>query len=110
MLSRDGEWIKASPIQDTIVVNIGDHLIRLSNDRFQSTVHRVYTRSTADRNSMPFFFGFNFNEKCGVLPTCTDENNPPKYEPISCGDWCQLRFQQMDDAVKVYSKSKASAY
>jgi len=91
VLTKDGQWIKASPIKDTIVVNIGDYLMRLSNDRFK-------------------FFGFNFNEKCGVLPTCTDENNPPKYEPISCGDWCQLRFQQMDDAVKAYSKSKASAY
>lgn len=50
---------------------------------------------------MPFFFGFNFNEKCGVLPSCTDENNPPKYDPISCGDWCQLRFAQTDMESKV---------
>jgi len=110
VLTKDGQWIKASPIKDTIVVNIGDYLMRLSNDRFKSTVHRVYNRSTMDRYSMPFFFGFNFNEKCGVLPTCTDENNPPKYEPISCGDWCQLRFQQMDNVVKANSKSKISAY
>jgi isopenicillin N synthase-like dioxygenase len=86
VLTTDGEWIKASPIEGTIVVNIGDYLMRLSNDRFKSTVHRVYNRSTVDRYSMPFFFGFNFNEKCGVLPSCTDENNPPKYTPISCGD------------------------
>ena len=39
---------------------------------------------------MPFFFGFNFNEKCGVLPSWIDEDHPPKYEPISCGDWCKL--------------------
>jgi len=50
---------------------------------------------------MPFFFGFNFNEKCGVLPSCVDENHPPRYEPISCGDWCQLRFQQTDVGSKV---------
>ncbi len=90
VLNKDGQWIKASPIKDTIVVNIGDYLMRLSNDRFKSTVHRVYNRSTVDRYSMPFFFGFNFNEKCGVLPSCTDENNPPKYEAISCGDVCHL--------------------
>lgn len=108
VLNKEGQWIKASPIPDTIVVNIGDYLMRLSNDRFRSTVHRVYNRSTVERYSMPFFFGFNFNEKCGVLPSCIDENNPPKYEPISCGDWCQLRFQQMDDAVKANAKKIAS--
>lgn len=96
VLSKDGQWMKATPIKDTIVVNVGDYLMRLSNDRFKSTVHRVFNRSTVDRYSMPFFFGFNFNEKCGVLPSCTDEDNPPKYESISCGDWCQLRFQQGD--------------
>jgi isopenicillin N synthase-like dioxygenase len=86
VLNSRGEWIKVSPIADTFVVNIGDFLMRLSNDRFQSTVHRVYNRATVDRLSMPFFFGFNFNETCSVVPTCTDADNPPKYEPISCGD------------------------
>jgi isopenicillin N synthase-like dioxygenase len=108
VLTKDGQWIKASPIKDTIVVNIGDYLMRLSNDRFKSTVHRVYNRSSMDRYSMPFFFGFNLNESCGVLPTCTDDNNPPKYEPISCGDWCQLHFQQMDDTVKANARKIAS--
>jgi isopenicillin N synthase-like dioxygenase len=101
VLNNEGQWIKASPIQGTLVVNIADYLQRLSNDKFKSTVHRVYNRSTMDRYSMPFFFGFNFNEKCGVLPSCTGPENPAKYEPISCGDWCQLRFQQTDQEKKV---------
>lgn len=94
LLNGEGQWIKATPIPGTFVVNIGDFLMRMSNDRFKSTVHRVYNRSSVERLSMPFFFGFNFNEKCSVLPTCTDENNPPKYDPISCGEWCELRFRQ----------------
>lgn len=93
VLNSQNQWVKATPIAGTIVVNIGDYLMRLSNDKFKSTVHRVFNRSTVDRISMPFFFGFNFNETCGVLPTCTDEDNPPKYEPISCGDVSRCRFQ-----------------
>lgn len=86
VLNKDGQWIKATPMPGTFVVNIGDYLMRLTNDRFKSTVHRVYNRSTSDRYSMPFFFGFNFNETCGVLPSCVSEENPAKYEPISCGE------------------------
>jgi isopenicillin N synthase-like dioxygenase len=100
VLNNEGQWIKASPVEGTFVVNIADYLQRLSNDLFKSTVHRVYNRSTVDRYSMPFFFGFNFNEKCGVLPSCTSPDNPPKYQPISCGDWTQLRFEQTDQTRK----------
>lgn len=94
VLTKDGQWVKVPPIPDTFVVNIGDFLMRLSNDRFKSTVHRVYNYAEEDRYSMPFFFGFNFNEKCSVLPSCTDENNPPRYEPISCGEWVRIRIQK----------------
>lgn len=86
VLNTQGEWIKAQPIPGTFVVNIGDFFMRMSNGRLKSTVHRVYNRTTHNRLSMPFFLGFNFNETCSVLPTCTDENNPPKYEPIFCGE------------------------
>jgi isopenicillin N synthase-like dioxygenase len=100
VLNNEGEWIMANPVENTFVVNIADYLQRLSNDKLKSTVHRVYNRATVDRYSMPFFYGFQFDQKCGVLPTCMGPDNPPKYEPISCGDWCQLRFQQVDQEFK----------
>ncbi|KAF2793242.1 naringenin,2-oxoglutarate 3-dioxygenase [Melanomma pulvis-pyrius CBS 109.77] len=93
VLNSDDEWIKAPPVPGTLVVNVGDFLMRMSNDRFKSTVHRVYNRAAVDRYSMPFFFGFNFNETCGVLPTCVDEAHPAKYEPISCGEVCLLSLR-----------------
>jgi len=57
VLNKDGQWIKAVPVEGTIVVNIGDFMMRLCNDIYKSTVHRVYNRSTVERVSMPFFFG-----------------------------------------------------
>lgn len=92
VLNRNGEWIKATPIKGTFVVNIGDFLMRMTNDRWLSTVHRVEVNKTPQpRISMPLFFGFNFNEVIGVLPSCTSENDPPKYEPLRVGD-VSIRF------------------
>ncbi|KAL4724522.1 hypothetical protein ACLX1H_007963 [Fusarium chlamydosporum] len=86
VLSKSGQWLCVPPVEGTLVVNIGDYLMRLTNDRFVSNVHRVVGRAPIDRLSMPFFFGFNFNETVAVLPSCVDEDHPAKYEPISCGD------------------------
>jgi isopenicillin N synthase-like dioxygenase len=59
VLNRGGEWIKATPIKGTIVVNIGDFLMRMTNDRWQSTVHRAEVNKTSEpRVSMPLFFGW----------------------------------------------------
>ncbi len=59
VLNRAGEWIKATPIPGTIVVNIGDFLMRMTNDKWQSTVHRVeVNKSLEPRGSMPLFFGW----------------------------------------------------
>jgi isopenicillin N synthase-like dioxygenase len=85
VLSMDGEWLDAAPIEGTLVVNIGDLLSRLSNNRFKSTVHRVYNRQTASRYSMPFFLGFNPEAICEVVETCIDEEHPALYPPISAG-------------------------
>jgi isopenicillin N synthase-like dioxygenase len=86
VLSSENEWLDAAPIEGTLVVNIGDLLQRLSNNRFKSTVHRVYNRQTASRFAMPFFLGFNPEAVCSVVPTCIDEDHPALYPPISAGE------------------------
>ncbi|KAH7321818.1 hypothetical protein BKA65DRAFT_513059 [Rhexocercosporidium sp. MPI-PUGE-AT-0058] len=95
VLNREGEWINAAPIEETFVVNIGDYLQRITNDRYISTVHRARNLSGKERISMPMFFGFNLNETCGVLDSCVDEEHPRKYEPISCREWVQSRVKSM---------------
>lgn len=59
ILNQDSEWVWATPIEGTFIVNVGDFLSRLTNDRYRSTIHRAYNRGLdhQDRISMPFFFG-----------------------------------------------------
>ncbi|QQK46952.1 Oxoglutarate/iron-dependent dioxygenase [Penicillium digitatum] len=93
VLSASDEWLDARPIAGTLVVNIGDFLQRLSNNRFKSTVHRVYNRQPTSRYSMPFFLGFNPDSVCRVVPSCIDEGHPALYGPISCGKWHRNRLE-----------------
>src|SRR5690606_22182919 len=45
VLNREGQWINAVPIPGTFVVNIGDYLMRMTNNRFVSTVHRAKNKA-----------------------------------------------------------------
>ena len=76
ILNKKGEWLNAAPMPDTFVVNIGDYLQRITNDKYISTVHRTRNLSGKERISMPLFFGFGLSEKCGVLESCVDDEIP----------------------------------
>ncbi|OIW34166.1 Clavaminate synthase-like protein [Coniochaeta ligniaria NRRL 30616] len=93
VLNRQGQWINAKPVPGTFVVNIGDYLQRITNDRYVSTVHRAQNRSGKERISMPFFFGFGMHESCGVLDTCVAEGETKKYEEINCREWVARRLR-----------------
>lgn len=45
---------------------------------------------------MPFFFGFNLNESCGVLDSCVADGEEKKYQEISCLDWVEKRVKEMN--------------
>ncbi|KAJ5728281.1 hypothetical protein N7493_004611 [Penicillium malachiteum] len=105
VLSASDEWLDAKPIPGTLVINIGDFLQRLSNNRFKSTVHRVYNRKTTSRYSMPFFLGFNPDSICRVVPSCIDEEHPALYEPITCGEWHRDRLALADSKGKIPAAS-----
>jgi isopenicillin N synthase-like dioxygenase len=92
VLNADGEWIKLYPQEGCFVVNLADMMMRMTNDTFVSTVHRVINRGETDRYSIPFFFGANANELIEVLPTCTSEENPAKYAGMTTFDVSRLHY------------------
>ena len=48
-----------------------------------------------ERISLPLFCGFSLNEICGVLPSCVEEGESSRYDPISCRECVKLRFMAM---------------
>lgn len=56
LLTADGEWIGAPYIPDSVVVNVGDLMTKVSGGRFKATYHRVRSSPGKGRYSVPFFF------------------------------------------------------
>ncbi len=96
VLTNDGNWLPVIPEQGEIVVNVGDMLQRLTNDYLRSTTHRVVNPPRElwhlPRLSIPFFLHPIVEMELSCLKSCIDENNPPKYVPISAGAYLHERL------------------
>lgn len=90
---RSGHWHDAPVIEGAFVCNIGDCLMRWSNDVYVSTPHKVVSPSGKDRYSVAFFLDPNPDAMVECLPTCTSPERPAKYAPISGADFLRSRLE-----------------
>ena len=99
VLHRDGNWIKAKPSPDQIVVNVGDMLQRFTNNKLRSTTHRVVNPPKelwgTPRYSVPFFLHPQSAIPLNCLKNCIDENHPKQYDDISAGDYLNKRLEEI---------------
>jgi len=100
VLSRRGEWVPFTADADTIVVNIGDMLQRLTNHVYPSTTHRVVNppgeKARQPRYSTPFFLHPNPDFLIDVLPGCVTPDNPLRYrEPITAQGYLEQRLREI---------------
>ena len=97
--SLDGQWIPVSPADDEIVVNIGDMLARLTNNRFRSTQHQVITPNeeswTKPRYSTPFFLHPRSDMDLTCLESCVNNENPKQYADMTAGEFLTERLIEL---------------
>ncbi len=84
---RSGDWIDVPSIENAYVVNIGDCMMRWSNDIYASTPHRVLPPRRR-RHSVAFFVEANPDTVISALPG----TGTPKYQPIRAADYLQSRL------------------
>jgi len=98
--SRQGDWVPFTADADTIVVNIGDMLQRLTNHVYPSTTHRVVNpageTARKPRYSVPFFLHLNPDASVDPLPSCISAENPSRYpEPITANEYLLQRLREI---------------
>lgn len=96
VMNKQGEWIDAKAGEGQIVVNVGDMLQRLTNNKLRSTTHRVVNppreKWHTHRYSIPFFLHPRSEMRLDCLPNCVDDENPLAYEPITGGEYLEERL------------------
>lgn len=94
-----GEWIPVTALPGALVVNVGDMLQRLTNNRLRSTTHRVVNppleEMKSSRYSIPFFLHPRAGMDLSCLPNCISEEAPKAYADVSAGDYLNERLREI---------------
>ncbi len=90
--TRDGQWVAVPHVAGAFIINIGDCLMRWTNDVYVSTPHRVTHRSPRERLSLAFFLDPNPDAVVAALPTCVSLENPARYPPTTGAAYLKERL------------------
>lgn len=89
------EWVNVPPVENSIVVNVGDMLQRWSNDKLRATPHQVVElQEVNDDGIIPerFSIAFFCNANKDVTLDCQCDSEQPKYPPINAYDYLISRL------------------
>lgn len=92
---RDGSWLDVESDPNSLIVDAGDMLARITNDIIPSTTHRVINPEGPNtaRYSMPFFMHPNPDAMLTCLPSCRGAGE--KYPPITAQDFLYQRLREI---------------
>jgi isopenicillin N synthase-like dioxygenase len=99
VLTRNNTWYPVKTQVEDIVVNVGDMLQRLTNNKLKSTTHRVVNPPRelmkASRFSVPFFLHPKLEVDLTCLDICIEEAHPKAYSDMTAGEYLDERLREI---------------
>lgn len=99
ILTKQNEWVGVTSLPEQIVVNVGDMLQRLTNNRLKSTTHRVVNPPRemwhTSRFSIPFFLHPKGEMSLACLESCIDDKHPKAYPDATAGEYLDERLREI---------------
>ncbi|KAK1324291.1 Naringenin,2-oxoglutarate 3-dioxygenase [Acorus calamus] len=84
---RNGKWVAVNPIPNTFVINIGDQIQVLSNDRYKSVLHRAVVNCDRERLSVPTFYCPSRDALIEPAKELVDQEHPLVYRSFTYAEY-----------------------
>lgn len=99
VMTKDGAWFPIKAKGEDIVINVGDMLQRLTNNKLKSTTHRVVNPPRElmgnSRFSIPFFLHPKSAMSLACLDSCISETYPKAYPDYTAGEYLDERLREI---------------
>lgn len=99
VMNHKEEWIDAIAQPDQLMINVGDMLSRLTNNKLKSTIHQVINPPKelwgTSRYSIPFFMHPISEMSLNCLDNCIDSKNPKAYVDSTAGEFLRERLIEL---------------
>ncbi|KAK6235454.1 hypothetical protein SCA6_010791 [Theobroma cacao] len=102
----DDGWIHVPPVDGALVINIGDILQIMSNDRYKSIEHRVVANGSKNRVSVPIFVNPGPDAVFGPLPEVLESGERPLYKEVLFSDYFKYFFSKKHEGKKTMDFAK----
>ncbi|ESQ38508.1 hypothetical protein EUTSA_v10028774mg [Eutrema salsugineum] len=74
---KDDKWVAVYPIPNTFIVNIGDQMQVISNEKYKSVLHRAVVNTEKERLSIPTFYFPSTDAVIGPAQELINEQDSP---------------------------------
>lgn len=99
VMNHKGEWVDAIAKPDQLMINVGDMLSRLTNNKLKSTIHQVVNPPremwSTSRYSIPFFMHPISEMPLNCLEECIDTEHPKAFDDITAGEFLHERLIEL---------------
>lgn len=97
--NHNDEWVDAIAQPDQLMINVGDMLSRLSNNKLKSTIHQVVNPPKelwgTSRYSIPFFMHPIGEMPLNCLEKCIDSDHPKQFADTTAGEFLHERLIEL---------------
>ncbi|MQM21137.1 hypothetical protein Taro_054173 [Colocasia esculenta] len=96
---HQNQWVDVPPVAGALVINLGDLMQLITNDRFKSVEHRVLANRDGSRVSVACFFTTHLYSCSsarlyGPMKELLSEDNPPRYRETLASDFTRYYYSK----------------